>query len=409
MLKQWYNNNKGGEIVDYKLLSKQFYQDKEQYEKIYQDKYNSESTYIFDFNMSGYNSFVVINSEILNAITEILKLDKQLTILTESLPEIAMQTFTKKCLIDEIKLTNEIEGVYSTRRELTEILENLITTKGQRFNGLVQKYFLLHEKSITLDDCKDIRLLYDDLCLSEVIAEDKNNIPDGELFRKNAVNIIDGIKSVHNGIYPEKKIIEYMTKVLKMINNDSCNEFVKIAVFHYMFGYIHPFYDGNGRMDRFISSYLLSKTLHPLVGYRIAYTIKKNINDYYKAFINCNDILNRGDLTSFVIYFLTLVSLAQIDLIESIKDSIQKLNYYEAEIKNIAKEDYKTEQILLQLLYNELFGDGGMNIATLIEKSGIGVSNVRNTIKSLYGKEIITSYKEGKTNFYNIDLSKLTQ
>lgn len=29
-----------------------------------------------------------------------------------------------KCLIDEIVLTNKIEGVNSTRKEITEVLEN---------------------------------------------------------------------------------------------------------------------------------------------------------------------------------------------------------------------------------------------------------------------------------------------
>ena len=61
------------------------------------------------------------------------------------------------------------------------------------------------------------------------------------------------------------------------LNNDDINFLIRIAVFHYAFGYIHPFYDGNGRTSRFISSYLLSQRLEDLVSFRLSYTIKLNI------------------------------------------------------------------------------------------------------------------------------------
>ena len=65
-----------------------------------------------------------------------------------------------------------------------------------------------------------------------------------------------------------------MTKGLNILNNDEYDYMIRIAVFHYIFGYIHPFYDGNGRTSRFISSYLLSKNLLPIVSYKLASTIK---------------------------------------------------------------------------------------------------------------------------------------
>ncbi|MFR6714147.1 MAG: Fic family protein [Phascolarctobacterium succinatutens] len=40
---------------------------------------------------------------------------------------------------------------------------------------------------------------------------------------------------------------------------------------------MHPFYDGNGRTDRFITSYFLSKHFHPLASLRLSIFIKKKI------------------------------------------------------------------------------------------------------------------------------------
>lgn len=87
-----------------------------------------------------------------------------------------------------------------------------------------------------------------------------------------------------------------------------------------MFAYIHPFYDGNGRTNRFISSYVLSHNFNPIVGYRLSYSVKERIEKYYKGFSICEQPLNRGDLTPFVISFSELV----VDAMESMLDSLRE-------------------------------------------------------------------------------------
>ena len=46
-----------------------------------------------------------------------------------NLPADALYQFAKKCLIDEIKLTNDIEGIYSTRKELSSVIEKYFDKK----------------------------------------------------------------------------------------------------------------------------------------------------------------------------------------------------------------------------------------------------------------------------------------
>lgn len=256
----------------------------------------------------------------------ILKLDKELTLKTKHLPNIALTQYTKSCIIDEIKMTNDIEGVISTRKEISEIMNDISgKKKGNRLYGLVKKYELLMEEDIALNNCTDIRALHNDLVLNEVKSENVDHIPDGTIFRKDSVFIQNKSgKTIHAGLTPEIKIIETMTDCLQILNNEEYNKLISIAVFHYMFGYIHPFYDGNGRISRFISSYLLSRELNSLISYRLAYTIKKDISKYYKNFHIVNDGKNKGEITSFVDYFLSVLIESLEDLNKSLYERIKK-------------------------------------------------------------------------------------
>ncbi len=74
--------------------------------------------------------------------------------------------------------------------------------QNKRFNGFVNKYLMLIDsKDICLNNCKDIRTLYDEVFLNEVILEDPSNKPDGHIFRKQLVSVhSETDKVIHNGL-----------------------------------------------------------------------------------------------------------------------------------------------------------------------------------------------------------------
>lgn len=396
--------------MKYKLLSSLYYSDKQLYEETYNMRYNSESTYRFNFKIKNNNAFVIINNEVLNKIDTILSLDKSLFTASSYVPPIALSKYQQTCLIDEIRMTNEIEGVNSTRREISDILNDKKNENpNKRLFGIVKKYeMLLEDSDLDLSSCKSIRSLYDELTLTDIINENPQHAPDGDIFRKEKVYVYNKHQKVlHTGLTPESEIIESMSQALDILNSDNYNFLIRIAVFHYLFGYIHPFYDGNGRTSRFISSYLLSKQLESLVSYRIAYTIKNNINRYYKSFEICNDEKNKGDLTHFVLTFFEFIIESMKELCSNLTDKCEKFSHYSDIAHDVFNSDEKLSRIAYILVQNALFGDDGLSISELVYHSEYGISTVRKKIKTLNELGLLESSKIGNKNMYTINLEKL--
>jgi len=214
-------------------------------------------------------------------------------------------------IVDEVKSTNDIEGVHSTRREIRQALSMTADErKSQRMGTMVDTYLrLLAREEICFAESRDIRALYDAFLADEIRSEDEDNLPDGTIFRRNSVDIVSASqKVVHRGLYPEAKIISCMDQALMILRDETIPIFYRVALFHYFFGYIHPFYDGNGRLSRFITAYYLAKELDPVVALQLSVLMKRNRKKYYELFSVTDAAINCGDMTPFIIGMLEFIA-----------------------------------------------------------------------------------------------------
>lgn len=396
--------------MDYPLLEKLYYKDSLKYEAEYLNRFNSISSIKFDININKNQAFIVTTPEIINQICKIYETNTKLGILSENLPPIALQQYIKRCLIEEIILTNEIEGVISTRKDISEIFENVgKSDRHKRLNGLVNKYMkLAGDESLNIRNCQDIREIYKDLLWEEISADNPENLPDGIYFRKNEVNVISRFgKTIHKGIMPEEEINRKMTQSLDILNDEKINVLIRIAVFHYFFGYIHPFYDGNGRVNRFISSYLLSKNLNILMGYRLAYIIKENISAYYKSFRTANEPKNKGDITSFIINFFNIIEKALSNLYSSLSEKAGLIDYYYKISEKLSYSKNDNRNIIFILFQETLFSGEGMSIIDLANAAEISEYKTRQVISGLKKLKLLEEIKISRKTLYNFNLDAI--
>lgn len=396
--------------MEYELLSKIFYKKPTEYESIYDARFNSEASIKLPIKIHENVGFIFNTNEITKLLVKIYKTINKINLLRTHLPNIAINSYIIKSLKDEIALTNEIEGVRSTRKEIEDAIDSIKNDKSARFKGLVDKYFkLISNEIIPLNNCEDIRTIYDALVLPEI---EKENLPNGILFRKEPVQVVSATqKEKHRGIMPESKIIESLDLCLDFLKNDDIDSLIKISAFHYLFGYIHPFYDGNGRTSRFISSYLIKNELDILLALKLSYTVKNNINKYYKAFDVCNDRKNKGDITFFVVTFLELLSQASDDLYTKIADLNDQLNYYNNIINTLVNEKVlndKQAKCIFILCQNRLFDDTYMNMNTLTELLEKSDTTTRKILKSLESKNLLVKSRNKNQYLYSANLDSLS-
>lgn len=392
-------------------LTKYFYQHtQEEYETEYIRRLEAPFTVHFNIPIHQYNrtsaypAFLCYTGEILRLVEKFYKTYEQFLYTVNTVPPVVLYQFTRLSIVEEVKSTNDIEGVRSTKKEIREIIEKK-GTHYHRLQSVVHQYLeLLGEEEIKFDTCQDIRNFYVDFTHQEITRENPQNRLDGSLFRKEPVQIEAATgKTIHQGLYPESRIIEALDQALRILHSEEYPLLIRLALFHYFFVYIHPFYDGNGRTDRFITSYFLSRQFHRLLAVRLSIYIKRNQSRYYHMLEEADSERNRGDMTPFVMGFLEILIGSTEDTIGVLSRKNEQMRKYESRIDAFQLQDKLLKEIYITLLQAALFYGEGISMADLMKVTGKNRGTIQKRIDEIPGNHLIVT-KAGKTNYYKLNL-----
>lgn len=381
--------------MKYESLYTLYYKDNPAWQKAYEERFHSPFSRHLPLTIKQYHrprshpAFFCYTEEVALLLEKIAAEVMACLATIHLVPAAAISQFLHTSLIDEIKSTNDIEGVRSTRKEiLTAFSVPEAEQPSYRLGSIVSKYIkIIRNESIPLRSSQDIRSLFDDFLAAEIKRDDPQNLPDGKIFRKASVDIVSpSQKTIHQGVNPETSIIEMMDTALAVLNNTSIPYLIRVAIFHYFFGYIHPFYDGNGRMARFITSYLLAQKLHPAIALQVSILIKKYRKQYYDLFSHTDADINCGDLTPFVIGTLQFIEQATVYTHQTLQqkyNKYQKAQQYLTQLANMPLKNKTSAAVCDILLQTAIFSDIGASVKEIMETLNISENTVYSHLKKI--------------------------
>ena len=294
---------------------------------------------------------------------KILKNSNKINYISNKLPAIAIKEIIMKILSNELYKTNKIEGIETVKSEIHSSLKDDRTSNktSNKLDGIIKKYKDIMENNFEdtqhIDSLSSFRKIYDEMF--EDFEKSGNYKLDGKYFRKDIVKVINGLGNIiHIGVNGEEAVEKNIESLIEFMNRKDIPFLIKASIVHFFFEYIHPFYDGNGRFGRYLLSLYLARKLDNLTAFSISYSISRNLDDYYKSFVEVEDINNYGEITFFVENILKTIKNGQEMIIELLNDSVMRFKHSMEILDELTKDLSEKENIILQIyLQNYLFND----------------------------------------------------
>lgn len=217
------------------------------------------------------------------------------------------KAYGDKAVEDEIISTAIIESIDYSRDSVRSILKGYAPKNDEenRILGMKKGFDFIADKSNVITE-ENIYKLY--MMAVGDFLEGENKLLEGSYYRHDSVHIQDLAGEVaHTGIN-HNELPKVMAQLVAFINTkDGINELVKAAIIHFYIAYLHPYFDGNGRMARLMHLwYLVQQGFDNTLFIPLSSYIVKSVKKYYEAYTlieNNQKISGVIDVTPFIMYF----------------------------------------------------------------------------------------------------------
>ena len=292
--------------------------------------------------------------------------------------------------LQEAKDSSAIENIITTHDDLYKSELNFDTYKSFQAKE-VQNYISALKKGFELITKTDLLTNNTILQIQEVLEDNKagyRKLPGTAL--KNAATR----ETIYTPPQDPEEIILLMSNLERYINDKElhdCDPLVKMAIIHFQFESIHPFYDGNGRTGRIINIlYLILEKIQSLPILYLSNYIIKNKAEYYRLLQSVREEENWEEWILYMIKGVEETSKETIKLITEIRDLM--LNY-----KHRLRDKYK---FYSQDLLNNLFKHPYTKIEFIVNDLGVSRLTAANYLNKLAEDKMLRKEKLGTGNYY---------
>lgn len=301
--------------------------------------------------------------------------------------------------INEAKDSSEIENIVTTHDELFK------TMSRENYESPAAKEVVNYRSAIW----RGYELVKDNGFLSiNIIIEIQNLIePNKGGVRKLPGTILKN-QATGEVIYTppsgKEEILSLLDNLEEYINNDYDNmdPLIKLAVIHYQFESIHPFYDGNGRAGRIIN--VLYLVLKDLLDSPILYLSKfiiRNKTAYYNLL---QKVTAEGKWEEWILFILQGIEETADETLMLVKEMNNLLETTAKEINEKLPSIYSRE--LVDLIFFEFY----TKIGYIEEGLGVSRKTAAKYLSSLEEEGFLVSDKIGRERIYlNEELFKIVK
>ena len=225
-------------------------------------------------------------------------------------PHGSQAAYGLQAMEEEIHSTLTIENIESSRDSIRKILQGYAPANDseERIYGMKKGLEFISDAKNKITE-ENLHKLYQ-LTVGNYLIGD-SRLPEGQFYRNDSVYIVGknpGRNVEHQGL-PHEKLSEYMGNLIVFINaEEAINDLLKAAALHFYIGYIHPYFDGNGRTARLVHLwYLVQRGYSAAMFTPFSSYINENRKKYYNAFSLVEEnawISKRIDITPFLAYFI---------------------------------------------------------------------------------------------------------
>ncbi len=296
-----------------------------------------------------------------------------------------------------------IDTINLQEAQASSAIENIITTQDELFRASINEKIggssatkeVIHYKNALWYGIKHIQqkpVLTTNLFIAimQIIKENNSgvrNIPGTQLK-----NPLTG-QVIYTPPDGESIIREKLKNLEDFIHaDDGTDPLIKMAVIHYQFEAIHPFFDGNGRTGRIIILlYLQLSGLLDLPALYLSDYIIRHKHEYYH---HLRRVTEEGDWTGWILYMLDMVEQTALKGRNQIIEIERLMEKMSAEVQEVLPRLHSKDliEVLFKLPYTK---------RSQLEIAGLGnIKTVGGYLKSLEEKGFLKSEQVGKEKLY---------
>ena len=189
-----------------------------------------------------------------------------------------------------------------------------------------------------------------------------------------------------------RRLMENLVKYLNEPEIHEIDPLIKMAIIHYQFESIHPFYDGNGRVGRIINVlYLVLSDLLRLPILYLSRYIIRNKNEYYTLL---RTLPETGNWETWVFYMLDAVEQTSKETIVLVNKIRELMLQYKHDIRE------QLPKIYSQDLINNLFKHPYTKIEFVMRDLKVTRKTASKYLSALSDTGFLQKAKIGTSNYY---------